>query len=77
MAQFFVHNFYENILSSQYIEDNLIYIITALLNEEINNITNINNSDNFLDDTKCGIFLEQLCGKIDIKSFCKLNILCV
>ena len=75
MAQFFVHNFYENILSSQYIEDNLIYIITALLNEEINNITNINNSDNFLDDTKCGIFLEQLCGKIDIKSFCKLNIL--
>ena len=75
LAPFFAHNFYENILSSHYIGDNLLYIITLLLNEEMDKITNLNNSDIFLNGTKCGIFLEQLCDKIDIKSFCKLNIL--
>ena len=75
LAQLFVHNFYNNILSSNYVEDNLFYIITLLINEEIGNITNINYSDNCLNGIKYGIFLEKLCNKIDIKSYCKLNIL--
>ena len=35
LAPFFVNNFYENILSSVYIEDNLMYLISLLLMEEI------------------------------------------
>ena len=34
LAPFFVNNFYENILSSKFIEDNLIYVITLLLKDE-------------------------------------------
>ena len=52
----------------------MIYIIYLLLKQEINNLENIN-SENFLENTKCGMFLEQLFDKIDIKFFCKLNIL--
>ena len=75
LAPFFANNFYDNILSSHYFGDNLIYIISLLLKEEINNLSNLNNPESFLENTPCGIFLEQLCDKCDIKSFCKLNIL--
>ena len=74
LAPFFTNNFYENILSSQGIENNLIYIIYLLLKEEINSISNINELDQFLEKTPCGYILEELIEKIDIKSFCKLNI---
>ena len=42
LAPFFTNNFYENILSSQGIENNLIYIIYTLLKEEINSLNDIN-----------------------------------
>lgn len=74
LAPFFANNFYDNILSSNFFSDNLIYIIYLLLKQEINNLENIN-SENFLENTKCGMFLEQLFDKIDIKFFCKSNIL--
>ena len=35
LANFIVNNFYENILSPNFIEENLIYVLTLLLNEEI------------------------------------------
>ena len=37
IAPFIANNFYENILSSNYIEDQLLYIIGLLLKDEINN----------------------------------------
>ena len=75
LAPFFANNFYENILSSNYIEENLMYIISLLLKQEIKNLSNSNNPENFLENTPCGIFLTQLCEKKDIKSFCKMIIL--
>ena len=75
LAPFFTNNFYENILSSQGIENNLIYIIYTLLKEEINSLNDINDFNKFLEKTPCGYILEELIEKIDIKSFCKLNIL--
>ena len=75
LAPFFVNNFYNNILSSNYFGDNLLYIISLLLKQEINNIKNPNNPETFLEGTPCGFFLEQLCDRNDFKSFCKLNIL--
>ena len=75
LAPFFTNNFFENILSPQSLENNLIYIIYHLLKEEIDSLPDYNSSEKFLDNTPCSYLLEQLIEKIDIKSFCKLIIL--
>jgi len=71
LAPLFADNFYENILSSNYIEDNLMNMLTLLLNDEINNLTEINQYNNFLDETPCGIVLEELRRKKDIQTYFK------
>ena len=45
VAPYFANNFYENILSPYYIEDNLMYVLTLLLQDEINNLSTINQED--------------------------------
>ena len=67
LAPFFVHNFYENILSSNSIENNLFSLITFLLKNEINN--DEINEKNFLKNTPCAYILEELKYKNDIRSF--------
>jgi hypothetical protein len=47
LAPFFTNNFYENILSTQGIENNLMYIIYLLLKEETDSISDINDSEKF------------------------------
>ena len=69
LAPFFANNFYENILSSYYIEDNLMYVLTLLIQSEINKLTNIKQSDKFLDKTPCGILLGELRRKSDIQLY--------
>ena len=72
LAEFFVNNFYENILSSYYIEDNLLYVLTLLLKNEINNLNDCNDYDSFLNDKSvCKYLLSELRKKNDIKSFFK------
>ena len=63
LAFFFMNNFYENILSSSFIEDNLIYVITLVLMDEIKNIKSSNDFNSFLDNTAGGYFLEKYYGK--------------
>ena len=75
LAPFFVNNFYENILSPKYIEDDLLYVLTLLLKDEIKDLNNINEKVKFLNNTTCGYLLEQLRKKIDIESFFKTIIL--
>ena len=71
LAPLFVNNFYENILSSYYIEDNLMYVLTLLLKDEINNLNSIDNKDTFLNGTTCGYLLEEFKRKKDIQTFFK------
>ena len=71
LAPLFANNFYENILSSYYIEDNLIYVLYLLLHTEINKLNNFNQIDKFLDETPCGILLGELRRRSDIQSFFK------
>ena len=59
LAPFFVNNFYENILSSVYIEDNLMYLISLLLMEEIKGIEKPEDYNKFLEETATGYVLEQ------------------
>ena len=71
LANLVVNKFYENILSSTFIEENLIYVLTLLLNEEINNLLNIEQHSKFLEETCCGYLLEELRKKKDIQTFFK------
>ena len=72
LAPLICNNFYENILSSNYIEDPLMYVIYILLDNEINNIEDIKNSDSFLNQTQCSYLLSQLIEKKDVKDFFKI-----
>ena len=69
LAPFFVHNFYENILSYDCIEDNLIYVLTLLMQSEIKNLNDINQKDKFLIDTPCGIMFDEIYKKIEIQMY--------
>jgi len=60
LAPLIVNNFYENILSPNYIEDSLLYVITLLLKEEINKLKNINDYSIFLNETPCSYLLQEL-----------------
>ena len=73
LAHFIVHNLYDNISSLNHKDEQLIYIITLLLKEEIKSLKNINNS--FFTDKRCGIILEELNKKKEVKSFFKIIIL--
>ena len=75
IAPLFANNFYENILSSNYTGDNLMYLLTLLLKDEISNYDNINQEINFLNNTPCGIILGELKSKKDIQEFFRTIIL--
>ena len=72
LAPLICNNFYENILSSNYIEDQLIYIIYLLLENEINKISTIKEFKYFLNDSPGGYLLNELIDKKDIKAFFKI-----
>ena len=74
LSPLILNNFYENILSSNYIEDHLLYVLTMLLKDEINNINSVDDFSLFLNDTPCGILLQQLTNKKDIQTFFKIII---
>ena len=72
IAPLIMNNFYENILSSSYIEDQLLYVISLVLKNEIDNeIGNKKDYKKFLEDTPCGILLEQLKMKQDVQTYFK------
>ena len=75
LAPFIVNNFYCNHLSGNYIENNLLYIFTLMLKDEVNNLKDIYQVDNFLDNTKCGYLLEQMQKIPDIQIYFKNIIL--
>ena len=81
LSNFICNNFYENILSPNYIEHNLLYLITLLLNDEINNISKKKIEDPskcldfFLKDSSCSFILEQFHKKNDVQIFFKTILL--
>jgi len=74
LAPLFADNFFENILSQNYIEENLLYVLTLLLQKEINDIKDINDYSLFLNDSPCSFLLEELKEKKDVQTFFKLII---
>ena len=72
LAHFCVHNLYGDISSLNHCDQQLIYIISLLLKNEIESLNNINSP--FLDNTCCGIILNELGQKKEVQFFFK-NIL--
>ena len=77
LSDLFCNNFYENILSPNYIEHHLLFLITLLLKEEITKISEKNTDDHkvylnlFLNNSSCSFILEQLIKKKDVQTFFK------
>ena len=76
LANLFINNFYKNILSNNYVENNLLYVLTILIKDEIDNLKNVDDSDKFMgDESKVGVFMNELRKNNDIKCFFKTSIL--
>jgi hypothetical protein len=71
LSSFIVNNFYDNILSFSYMEENLLYLLTLLLKDEIDQIENVNDINKFLNGTKCGFLFDHLFKQNDIQVFFK------
>ena len=69
IAYFITNNFYENILSFNYLQENFMYVISILLKKEISELKSADDLKCFLENTPCGCLLEQLINKIDVKSY--------
>ena len=72
LASFFMNNFYDNILSEDYIEDNLLIVLTLLMKKEINNLENSQSELNFLSNySPLRFLLKELRKRNDVKNFFK------
>ena len=71
LGAFFTNNFYENILSSYFIEDNLMFVLTLLIKDEISKLNRSNQFEEFLNETPCGLLLTELKRKNDIQIYFK------
>ena len=71
LSSFIVNNFYDNILSSSYMEDNLLYLLALLLKDEVNQLNDVGDIDKFLSGTRCGYLFDQLFKQNDIQVFFK------
>ena len=69
-----INNFYENIFSSNIIENQLLYIIILFLNDEINNIKSLNNKNNFLENEIFINFINEFIKIPEIQNFFKFII---
>ena len=71
LSSFIINNFYNNILSSSNIEDNLLYLLSLLLKDEIDKLTNCEDYFFFLNESICGILFEQIFKQNDIQIYFK------
>ena len=69
LANLFINNFYDNISTLNSKDEQIVYIITLLLKEEIKALKK--EDDSFLNDTRCSIVLEQFFEKKEIRFYLK------
>ena len=64
-----INNFYENIFSSNDMENQLIYIFILFINEEINKINSLNEKKNFLENEIFNMLINELLKKVEIQNY--------
>ena len=72
---FIVNNFFGNVISENYLQNNLLYIITMMLKDEIDQINDISSISYFLEKTKNSYLLEQMVKMPDIQIYFRKIIL--
>ena len=75
LAPFIVDNFYNNYLSGNYLENNLLYVFALMIKEEVDKLRDMEQVLTFLDDSRCGYLLQQLIKKIDVQIYFKKMIM--
>ena len=76
LANLFINNFYKNILSNNYVENNLMLVLSSLIKDEIDNLKSIDEFDKFMsDESKVGYLMNELRKNDDIRCFFKTSIL--
>ena len=72
LASFFVNNFYENILLSNSLEKNLMYVLSLMLTKEVNNLENVNCPELFLNENSPNHYIiKELIKKDNIRQYFK------
>ena len=71
MSDFIVNNFFCNNLSNNYMENNLLYIISMMLKDEIDQLKNVSEITFFLQETKVSYLLEQMIKMPDVQIYFK------
>ena len=72
LAPFFGNNFFQNLLSPYTIEENLLYVISLLLKNEIDKLSSENDLDIFLNNSRCGYLLNELRKKREVITYAKM-----
>ena len=72
---FIMNNFFGNVISENYLQNNLLYIITMMLKDEIDQINDISEISYFLERTKNSFLLEQMVKMPDIQIYFRKIIL--
>ena len=68
----FANNFYDNILSQKFLQNNLLYVLTLLLKHEIKSYCSFLYPKHFLNiNSSCGYLLYELRNKRDFQLFLK------
>ena len=69
LADFVVNNLYCNNMSTNYMENNLLYVITMMLKDEIDQLNNKSEISLFLEETKTSFLLEQMVKMPDVQIY--------
>ena len=69
-----INNFYENIFSSNIIENKLLYIIIMLINREFEKINSLKDKEMYLEGELINTFINELIKKVEIQNYFRLII---
>ena len=71
LSHFLVNHFYKNYMNNNPIDNNLLYLITMMLKDEIDKLKSLDEIDTFLDESKASFLLEEMINFPDVKLYFK------
>ena len=69
LANFIVNNFYSNKLSSNYLENNLLYVFAMMFKDEIEQLESLNDIPFFFENSRSSVLLEKMIHMPDIQMY--------
>ena len=69
LANFIVNNFYSNKLSSNYLENNLLYVFTMMFKDGIEQLESLNDIPFFFENSRSSVLLEKMIHMPDIQMY--------